>query len=78
MQTTTRPTRALRLRSARLALDAGQTEAAERQLSALLREYPADPVVRNLQGDLYLLREREEDAQREYRLASALPPEPGR
>jgi predicted Zn-dependent protease len=78
MQTTTRPTRELRLRYARLALDAGQLDAAERQLAALVREYPADPVVRNLQGDLYMLREREEDAQREYRLASALPPEPAR
>src|SRR5207249_10137921 len=78
MQTTTRPTRELRLRYARVALDAGQLDAAERQLAALLAEYPADPVVRNLQGNLYLLQQREEDAQREYRLASALPTEPAR
>ena len=76
MQTTTRPTRELRLRFARLALDNGQVDQAERQLTVLLREYPADPVVRSLQGDLYLLQQRDEDAQREYRLASALPVEP--
>jgi predicted Zn-dependent protease len=78
MQTATRPTRELRLRFAQLALNSRQTQEAERQLSALLREYPADPVVRNLQGDLYMLQQRVEDAQREYRLASALPPEPAR
>lgn len=76
MQTTTRPTRALRLSLARKALDAGQLDAAERQLAPLVAEFPADPVIRNLQGDLYLLQQREDDAQREYSLASALPPEP--
>jgi len=78
MQTTTRPTKALRLRFARLSLDAGHADEAERQLAVLLREYPADPVVRGLQGDLYMLQQREEDAQREYRLASALPPDRAR
>jgi predicted Zn-dependent protease len=78
MQTTTRPTRELRLRFTRLALDAGQVQEAERQLSALVREYPADPVIRNLQGDLCMLQQRAGDAQREYHLASALPPEPAR
>jgi predicted Zn-dependent protease len=78
MQTATRPTRALRLKFARLSLDAGLVDAAERQLTALLREYPDDPVVRNLQGDLYMVQQRARDAEREYRLASALPPEPTR
>lgn len=76
MQTSTRPTRELRLRFARLALDAGQADTAERQLTVLLREYPADRLTRSLQGDLYMLQRRADDAAREYRIAASLPVEP--
>lgn len=63
----------LRLRLTRLSLDAGYFDEAERQLTALLRERPDDAQVRALMGELCLALARPEEAELEFRVASALP-----
>jgi tetratricopeptide (TPR) repeat protein len=74
MKTAIRKSYDLRLRLARMAMDAGNYEEADRQLTPLLRERPDDPQIRSLMGELCLALQRPEDAQMEFRVASALPP----
>jgi tetratricopeptide (TPR) repeat protein len=76
-QAAVRRDKPLRLRLATLALDAGITEEAERQVTALLAEHPDDPRVRRLQGELYLSQGRTQEARLEFELASRLRPVPG-
>lgn len=72
-KTANRKSRDLQVRLARLALDAGYFDEAERQLTALLRERPDDAQVRSLMGELCLALSRPEEAELEFRVASALP-----
>jgi len=64
---------AVRLRLARLSIDAGHADEAERQLSVLVRERPEDPRVRALNGELLMLQQRPDEAKLEFRLANGLP-----